>query len=192
MRRSLSVLATLFMLVPLAILGQHSGRHSSASSSSGTTAQPEDPDLVAFKHAVAVQATEGQIAQFRIMIKSTETARQQAHDLQHLGSTPNDSEVLTSKAVRLQNSVDEAQEENRTFRRSLSDAQDAGLKNLTKKVTKSDAAVTKEGKAISQQLEQRTLDPDRLKSIAPKLEKALAVLESDQLNLGKGMGTDSR
>src|ERR1019366_396680 len=94
------------------------------------------------------------------MIKSTEAARQQAHDLQNLGSNASDSEGLTSKATGLQDSVEEAQRENPTFRQSLSDSQEAGLKNLTRKLTKSDSAVSKEAKAISKQLEQRTVNPN--------------------------------
>jgi phenylalanyl-tRNA synthetase alpha subunit len=125
------------------------------------------------------------------MIKSTEAARQQAHDLQHLGSNASDSESLTSKATGLHDSVEEAQRENRTFRQSLSDSQGAGLKNLTRKLTKSDSAVSKEAKAISKQLEQRTLNSGRLVSAAANLEKALALFQSDQLNLGKEMGIQS-
>jgi hypothetical protein len=125
------------------------------------------------------------------MIKSTEAARQQAHDLQHLGSNASDSEGLTSKATGLQDSVEEAQRENRTFRQSLSDSQGAGLKHLTRKLTKSDSAVSKDAKAISKQLEQRTLNSGRLVSAAANLEKALALFQSDQLNLGKEMGIQS-
>ena len=185
MRSSVSAIVILFLLFPLAALGQHGGRHgASTGTTGGTTASPEDPDLATFKHDVAVQATEEQIAQFGLMIKSTEAARQQAHDLQHA----NDAEGLTSRATGLQNSVEEAQRENHAFRQSLSDSQEAGLKNLTKKLTKSESAVSKDAKAISQQLEQTTLNSGRLVSAAASLEKALAALQSDQLNLGKEMG----
>ena len=192
MRRSVSVIVTLFVLFPLAILAQHAGRHGASTGTSGGTSAPaEDSDVATFKHAIAVQATEEQIGQFRLMIKSTEAARQQAHNLQHLGSNASDSEGLTSKATGLHDSVEEAQRENRTFRQSLSDSQEAGLKNLTRKLTKSDSAVSKDAKAISKQLEQRTLNSGRLVSAAANLEKALALFQSDQLNLGKEMGIQS-
>ncbi len=190
MRRSVSVIAVLFVLFPLAILGQHGGRHgaTTGTTNGGTTAPAEDPDMATFKHAMAVQATEGQIGQFHLMIKSTEAARQQAHDLQHLGTSESDSVVLTHKATGLEDSVEEAQSENRAFRRSLLDSQEAGLKNLTKKLTKSDSAVSKSAKAISQQLDRGTLNSERLANAAANLEKALAVFQSDQVNLGKEMG----
>ena len=65
------------------------------------------------------------------------------------------------------------------------------MKNLTKKLTKSDSAVSKDAKAISQQLEHRTPDSARLAGTATNLEKALALFQSDQLNLGKEMGIHS-
>jgi hypothetical protein len=192
MRRRVSVMAMLSLLFPVAVLGQHGGRHgASTGTTSGTTAPAEDSDMATFKHAIAVQATEGQIGQFHLMIKSTEAARQQAHDLQHLDTSESDSVVLTHKATGLEDSVEEAQSENRAFRRSLLDSQEAGLKNLTKKLTKSNSAVSKSAKAISQQLDRGTLNSERLANAAANLEKALAVFQSDQLNLGKEMGIQS-
>jgi DNA repair exonuclease SbcCD ATPase subunit len=186
------MIAVLFLLFPLAILAQHGGRHGgSTGTSGGTNAPAQDPDMATFKHAMAVQASQQQIAQFPLMIKSTEAARQQAHDLQHLGPDASNARGLTGEATGLQNSVEAAQNENRAFRRSLSDSQEAGLKTLTKKLTKSDSAVSKGAKAISQQLEQGTLDPGRLANAAANLEKALAALQSDQFNLGKEMGIQS-
>ncbi len=186
-RRSVSGIAVL-LLFPLVALGQHGGRHGSTGTGGGTTVPSEDQDLATFKHAIAVQATEEQIAQFRLMLKSTEVARQQARDLQHLDSTVSNAEGLPSKAARLEDSVEEAQSANQTFRQSLSDSQENGLKNLTKKVTKSAAAVGKNAKAISRQLEHGTVDSGRLISAAGSLEKSLAALQSDQVNLGKEMG----
>lgn len=73
----------------------------------------------------------------------------------------------------------------------MSDSQEAGLKNLTKKLTKSNAAVGKGTKAISQQLEQGTLTSEWLMNAAANLEKALVAFRSAQLNLGKQMGIPS-
>jgi hypothetical protein len=192
MRRSVCGIAVLFLLFPLAVLGQHGGRHgANTGTTSGTTAPAEDPDMATFKHAIAVQATEVQAVQFHRMIQSTEAARQQADDLQRLGAKESDSVALTQKATALQDSVDEAQSENRAFRRSFLDSQEAGLKNLTKKLTKADSAVSKNAKALSQQLDQGTLNGARLANAAANLEKALTVFQSDQLNLGKDMGIQS-
>ena len=192
MRHCRPVIAMMFLLFPLAVLAQHGGRHGASTDTGGkATAPPEDPDTATFKHAVAVQASGEQAGQFRRMITSTEAARQQAHDVQNLRSNASDSVTLTHKATELQSSVEEAQRENRAFRQSLSDSQEAGLKNLTRKLTKSNATVSKSAKAIPQQLEQGTLTSEWLMNAAANLEKALVVFQSDQLNLGKEMGIPS-
>jgi hypothetical protein len=192
MPRRVSAFVSLLLMIPLAVLAQYGGRHGGSTSSAGkTTAPPDDPDLAGFKHAVAVQATEEQTAQFRLMTKSTETARQQAHELQHLGPSAGDSVALTHTATALQSAVEEAQTQNRTFRQSFSDAQEAGLKALTKKLAKADAAVSKGAKALSQQLEQGPINSEGLTNVAANLEKALLTLQSDQLSLGKEMGVTS-
>ena len=193
MPRRVSAFVSLLLVLPLAALAQYGGRHGGGSTSSAgkTSAPPDDPDLAGFKHAVAVQATEEQTAQFRLMTKSTETARQQAHELQHPGSSAGDSVALTHKATALQSAVEEVQTENRGFRQSLSDAQEAGLKTLTKKLAKADAAVSKAAKALSQQLEQGPINSEGLTNAAANLEKALLTLQSDQLSLGKEMGVTS-
>jgi hypothetical protein len=188
MNRSASIIAVLFLLVSAALWGQHEGRHGTAASTSPTpTTPPEDPDMASFKHAIAVQATDQQIAQFRRMIQSTEYAQRQAIDLEHSGAKASDSVELFSKANALQDSVEEAQSENRDFRRSLSDSQEAGLKDLTKKLSKSEAVVSKDTKAISQELEWK-VDPARLANAAAHLGKALSGFQTAQLNLGKEMG----
>lgn len=192
MRRPVSLITLLFWLFPLVMPAQYGGRQGATSGASGGTTTPEeDPATATLKHAIAVQATREQIAQFPVMIKSTEAARQQAHDVQHLSSDASDALELTQKATGLQNWVAEAQNETRDFRRSLSDSQEAGLKRLTKKLTKADSAVGKGAQAISQQMEQGPLNPARLASAAATLEKALAGLQSDQLKLGKEMGIPS-
>ncbi len=188
MRTRVSVVAML-LLCPLFVVGQHGTHHGSTGNSGGGTTTPsDDPDLATFKHAVAVQASEEQTAQFHLMIKSTQAAQQRARDVQDLSAKGSNAEDLTRKATGLQDSIEEAQNQNRIFRRSLSDSQEAGLKNLTKKLTKSDSAVSKGIKEISRQLDQSALTVERLVKAAANLEKALAEFQSDQLSLGKEMG----
>ncbi len=188
MRHGLPAIAMLFLLSPLAGFGQHGGRHGSSSGTNPGTTPAEDPDSATFKRAIADQATDEQIAQFQLMTKSTEAARQQAQGLQQPGSNANDSEELTSKATALQDAVDQALSDTHKFRQSFTDAQDASLKTLAKKLMKSEAAVGKSAKTISHELEQTTPNHGRLVSAAAHLEKELEALRSDQLDLGKEMG----
>ena len=189
MRRSL-IIALLFLSCQLCLTGQRGGQRGTSPASPGN-APAEDPDVATFKHAVAEQATDEQIEHFHQMVKSTEAARQQAHDLQVLGSRSGDSEKLNSNATTLQNSLDRALSDTQNFRRSFTDSQEATLKNQAKKLTKSDAAVSKRAKAMAQQLEQGTPSPARLVNDAANLEKEIVVLQSDQISLGKQMGIQS-
>jgi|SRR5580658_424050 hypothetical protein len=191
MRRSM-VVAILFLSFQLPAVSQHGGRHSTSSGTSGTGTPSEDPDLTTFKHAVAEQATDEQVAQFRLMTKSTEAARRQAHDLQDQSSKPGNSADPANQANALESSVEQALSDTQTFRRSFTDSQEATLKVQAKKLTKSDTAVSKSAKGLSQQLERTTADPSRLKHSAPNLEKELETLQSDQLALGKQMGIQSQ
>jgi hypothetical protein len=188
LRRCLSIIAVLFLLFPLASFAQHGGRHGSTPAS-GTATSPEDPDTATFKREVAAQATDDQVAQFRSMTKSTEEARVQAQAIQHLG--PNDSEQLIGKAANLKNSIDQALSDEHKFRQSFTDSQQATLKSQTKKLTKSEAAISKSTKSLSHQLDQTTPSATRLVSTVANLEKAIDQLQSDQLGLGKQMGIES-
>lgn len=191
MRRS-TVVAILFLSFQLSVVAQHGGRHGTSSGTSGAGTPADDPDLATFKHAVAEQATDEQIAQFRVMTKSTEAARQQAHDLQDQSSKPGNSTTLASQANVLENSVEQALSDTQNFRRSFTDSQEATLKVQAKKLIKSDTAVSKSAKGLSQQLEKTTPDSSRLLHAAAHLEKELETLQSDQLNLAKQMGIQSQ
>ncbi len=190
MRHSRPIIALLF-LFPLTVLGQHGGRHGTSGSNGGTATQPADPDAATFKRTVAEQATDEQIAQFRLMTKSTEAARLQAQDLQHPSSSVSSSEDLAHKANDLQDAVEKALTDTRIFLQSFSDLQQTNLKNLVKKLTKSGGAVSKGAKGISQQLEQNKLTSGRLAGTTAGVEKALIEFQSDQLALGKEMGVPS-
>jgi hypothetical protein len=189
MRRGV-IVTVLFLSFPICLMGQRGGQRSTSANSSGNT-PAEDPDVATFKHAVAEQATDEQVEQFHQMVKSTEAARQQAHDLQVLGSKSGDSENLTSKATTLQNFLERALSDTQNFRRSFTDSQEATLKNQAKKLTKSEAAVSKRAKAMAQQLEQGTPNAGRLGNDAANVEKEIVVLQSDQISLGKQMGIPS-
>jgi len=80
------------------------------------------------------------------------------------------------------------QRQNRDFLKTFSDAQASGLKKQTKKLTQSDAAVGKEAKKLSAQLERTSPDPQGLHQAAVHLDQALATLQSDQNGLAKGNG----
>jgi hypothetical protein len=65
------------------------------------------------------------------------------------------------------------------------------LKNLAKKLMKSEASAGKSLKRLSQALEQTSPDQERLLSASANLEKEMSGLTSDQLSLGRVMGIQS-
>ena len=188
MRLAHSLILLACALVPLAVIAQH-GSHQGTTANNPPPAEPpvESPDLTTFKHEVAVAATTAQAAQFHEMAQTMATARQHARALKQL-SNPSDVSVAIRQATALQDDVDEVRRANRKFVESFSDSQDAGLKPLTKRLIKSDAAVTKEGNRLDEQLDEIPVDTSRLASTAASLEKSLRTLQASQLRLAREMG----
>jgi hypothetical protein len=192
MRQISSVIFAVLLLLPAVGVAQQQGRHSSGSSrGTASNAPPEDSDTATFTRAVEGQATDEQIAQFLAMTKSTQAAQQQAKDLERLGVKPDHSEEFISKSATLQSSVDQALSDTSKFRQSLGDSQRATLKAPVKKLAKSDAAASKDAKALAHQLAEVPPNPRRVMAAISNLDKALGELQSDQLNLGKPMGIPS-
>ncbi len=190
MWRTTAVLNLMLVLFPSVMVGQHGNRHGSGSSTSPGGTAIDNPDAATLKKIVAEQATDEQVAQFRIMRKKTEAAQQQARQIKHSASA--DSQRLTSSANALQNSAEQALDETQRFRRSFTDSQEATLKNLAKKLMKSEAAAGKSVKRLSQALEPTSPDKERLVSAATNLDKEMSGLTSNQLSLGKQMGIQSQ
>ena len=170
----------------MALLGQYAGRHAGSNpgnNQGSSTAPADNPDLTDFKRAVAVEATDAQVTQFKALAKCTNVARQKAQILRQAGS-----EAAVKDATALQFAVDEVQTRDRDFVRTFSDAQASGLKKQARKLNQSDATVTKEARKLAAQLDQIPPDPQRLQEAATSLEQALATLQSDQNGLSKEMG----
>jgi chromosome segregation ATPase len=186
--RRAAIVAFAFLCIPTALFGQYAGRHGgSKSGNPGSTAPAEDPDLTNLKRAVAVEATDAQAAEFRVLAKCTDAARQKAQVLQQAGS-----EAAVSNATALQDALDEVQRQGRGLLNTFSDAQASGLKKQTKKLNQSDERVVKGAKKLAEQLDRIPPDPQRLKESATNLEQALTKLQSEQNALSKEMGIDAQ
>jgi ABC-type transporter Mla subunit MlaD len=133
-----------------------------------------------------VQATDEQTTRFKVLAQYTVVARQQAQALQQAAP-----EATAIKATALQNSLDDVRRAGRDFLKTFSDAQVSGLKKQTKKLNQSDAAVTKEMKKLSAQMDRTAPRPPALHEAAVHLDQALATLQSDQNGLAKEMGTET-
>jgi hypothetical protein len=191
MHRRTIALIMLFLLPPsVAPLAQRRG--TSAPTPQSAPAPQVDPAVQKLEHAAEVQATEEQTYKFQTMLDSTKLALRQASDLARQAANSNDSIELTHSATTLEDSVDQALTDYRSFRRSLSQQQENEEKPLLKKLTKAAQSVSKDGDAMSQRLEQVPLDQRKLATLAEHLEKELSGLQAAQGSLGKELGIESQ
>ncbi len=187
MHRRAIALSLLFLLLPLvASVAQRRG--ASTTPPPAPPAAQVDPTVQKLEHAAEVQATEYQAEKFHTMLSSTRLARQQASDLARQAATSNDSIELTHKATTLEDSVDQALTDYRSFRRSLAQQQEADEKPRMKKLIKAAHSVGKDGDAMEQRLEQVPLDQRKLEILAEHLEKELSAFQAAQGSLGKELG----
>ena len=190
MPRHAAILILLFLLSPpVASFAQRRG----ASTPPPAAPAPQvDPAVQKLEHAAEVQATEYQTWKFQTMLSSTKLARQQASSLARLSATSSDSIELTHSATTLEDSVDQALTDYRSFRRSLSQQQEADEKRLIKKLISAAHSISKDGDAMSQRLQQVPLDQRKLASLAEHLERELSGFLAAQASLGKELGIESQ
>jgi chromosome segregation ATPase len=185
------VIGTVLLLSPSTLLAQHGGhggggRRGSPGAASGDTS---DAGLADFNRALAVQATSDQISHFPELAKSTEAARNLAKDFSGMKGKAESVTEFYRKTAALKAAVEEAQGSNQDFMKSFTKAQKAGLKELTKKLEKADSEVSKLWKDLEKQLAGANAVSEGMAGTADKLEKALEEFQSQQIELGKEMGT---
>jgi hypothetical protein len=171
-----------------AIAQRHGGGgHGGAGSLSGGSGRPSGVDekdsLKDFHHALAVQATGQQMNEFQAVIKSTETAKAELQALLAGGSKKEES---ASPNVRLDQSLESARAENKKFVEGFSTAQKSGLKDITKRLEKTDSDLEQEEKKLDQSL--LAAGGVAIGSRADALGKALEDFSNQQLALGREMG----
>jgi hypothetical protein len=183
-------LLLLLLLLPTLLIAQYGGRRGGATTTPRDTAPGPivDPNAAGLAKAVAEQATPAQSEQFRNMTRFTVAARKRAADFRRLNFSPANSVEVSHQAKALQDAVDDARFVSRDFVGSFSDAQARGLKNLSKKLQRSEMALDKESQRFSKQLDQLPLNMPELSTAAGKIEKLLTTFQQDQAALGKEMG----
>jgi hypothetical protein len=193
-RLLLLVCGIVLLMSPHALLAQHGGHGAGTGRpSTGTSNPAPNSDMSDFSRAVALQATPDQIARFQQSKKSTDAARKQAQDLTQANLThaENTNQPKSSLYAGLNDAVEDAQSNNLQFLRSFSASQQSGLKPLIKKLSKADADVSKQSKALAQELERSESSGKKLASVVGKLDTALTGFQTEQLDIGKEMGIPS-
>jgi hypothetical protein len=144
----------------------------------------KDP-LKDFHESMALQATSTQVSEFQRLLKMTEAA--QASLRTFLQSLPHDNAAPgAAQRETLDPALENARTENKKFQEGFSPPQKSGLKEITKRLAKTDSDLEQEEKKLDQSLELKAASPEILAQ-AESLEKALSEFQDQQLALGREM-----
>jgi membrane-associated HD superfamily phosphohydrolase len=174
---------------PHTLVAQRRGGHGAGTAGAPAGISSTD-NLKDFQRAVAVQASPGQVVQFRRVTESTQVARQNVQDLLKLAENASKTDLFRSTNP-LAKALEEAQTDNQKFLQSFSAVQKSGLKEITKKLGKASSDVTKRSKALTWDLERSGIAGQQISGVAEKLDKALSDLQARQLAMGSEMGIQS-
>jgi len=190
MNRLLWLVCVIVLLMnPYALLAQRRGGHGGGATRPPAGASGTD-DLKDFKRAIALQASPDQVIQFHRLTESTQVARKSTQDLLKVAGNTSKTDLFRS-IDHLASALDRAQTDNQHFLQSLSDVQKSGLKEITKKLNKSNSEVTKRSKPLTRDLERSRIVGQQLSGVAEKLDKALSDFQARQLAIGTEMGIQS-
>ncbi len=146
----------------------------------------EKDDLKDFHEVLAVQATSQQIIDYVAMLKSTTAASEELQGLVAQLNKENNAPETGSRSKTLAQAIEKARSENKKFLEGFSDAQKSGLKEITKRLDKTDSELAQQAKALDQATEAKAAGP-QMTSSAQGLEHALTNFQHAQLDLGEEM-----
>jgi len=150
----------------------------------GGISRPDGVDekdaLKDFHHALEVQATAQQIADFQELLKATTSVQERVHEFATAGRG-------TAGVTTLDKTLQDARARGKSFQDGLSDKQRSGLKEITKRMEKADADLGQEGKLFDQIVQSEGPASD-ISSRAASLDKVLTEFSNVELALGREMG----
>jgi hypothetical protein len=186
------ILACLLMACPLVATAQRHGGGGSnlgggingnVSGNNRPTGLDEKDSLKDFHEALAVQASGQQVTEFQALLKSTEAAQAELQAfLQPLRQTA----AEPARRDALDPAIENARNGNKKFQEGFSEAQKAGLKDISKRLAKADSDLEQEEKKLDQSLDLK-LATAELVGRAESLDKALTDFYNEQLALGREM-----
>lgn len=171
---------------------QHGGGHSSALGGLSAYSRPDGVDekdaLGDFHHAMAVQATSKQIAQFQLMVKNTDTAKTKLQEFLEDRKNVQDKGIHpTEKSLPegLNSALQQVRDGNKFFQQGFSEPQISGLKEITRRLDRADSDLVQETTRLAQSLQAPETD---IMLRAQSLSKALNDFSDEQSALGREMG----
>ena len=197
-RRSPALVAARFLacalLMPprLAIAQHHGGHGMGAGGIPGASNRPtgvqEKDDLKDFHHALAVQATSQQIADFQALVKETDAAKAKLETFLQDQQKINAGSRPSVGVAELDQILQRALIDSRKFVDAFSAAQKSGLKDTLKKLSKADSDLEAENKRLDDTVQAETRSAASLESVGQTVSKALGDFSDQQLGLGREMG----
>lgn len=147
------------------------------------TGVDEKDSLKDFHLALAMQATSQQISEFQALVKYTQAAQAELQAfLQQLRKQNGVAE--SARRDGLDQALEKARSGSKKFQEGFSAAQKAGLKDIVKRLAKTDSGLEQEGKRLDQSLDLKAPAPE-VAAHAESLDKALTDFSDQQLALGR-------
>jgi hypothetical protein len=144
-------------------------------------------DLKDFHATLAVQATSQQVIEYDLMLKSSAAASAELQAfLEQLGKENSASE-LAGRDASLAQAIEKARTESKNFLDGFTDPQKTGLKEISKRLTKSDSDLAFQTKTIKTEVGDAKAVGLQVASSAQNLERTLTTFRSEQLALGEEM-----
>ncbi len=188
------VLGAALLVSPCGVLAQRGAGHAGGGAPGGeglngtgkATGVDVKDDLKDFHATLAVQATSQQIVEYAAMIKHTEAANAELKSFLDEFGKSSVSE-LASRSATLEQSIEAARAENKKFLDGFSDAQKSGLREVTKRLTKVDADLAQQARALELEVRGAKAIGQPIATSAQSLEHVLTNFQTQQIGLGEEM-----
>ncbi len=194
------VVAAALLACPYGMLAQHGGGggHIGGPAAGGgglsggnrATGIENKDDLRDFHEIMAVQASNEQKIAYAAMLQSTSVADTELKTfIEQIGKENNAPQVANHDKT-LEDAVETARTLNKKFLEGFSEAQKSGLKEITKRLTKSDSELAQQAKVVDQGVETNAQAAQMLIS-AQSLDRALSSFQRAQVDLGEEMSIEN-
>lgn len=191
------VLGAALLACPCEMLAQHgagrgmggdTGVNGGAMGSGGrATGISLKDDLKDFHAVLAAQATSQQIIEYTAMLKTTAGASAELQGFLELLGKQNNGSELASHGSTLDQAIENARTANKKFLGGFSEQQKSTLKEITKRLIKSDTDLAQQARALGQEVGDGKGIGQPLANSAQGLEHALTIFRNQQLDLGEEM-----
>lgn len=193
-------LGAALLTCPTGVMAQHGGGggHIGGAAAGGgglsggnrATGIENKDDLRDFHEIMAVQASSEQKIAYAAMLQSTALADSALKAfIEQMGKEHNAPEVASHDKT-LEDALETTRTLNKKFLEGFSEAQKSGLKEITKRLTKTDSESAQQAKVVDQQVETNASAAQMLIS-AQSLDRALSSFQRAQVDLGEEMSIEN-